>query len=126
MTEYLGQVLSFKCIQWNSFEVQILIDTKENFYKILDYYQHNNLDDYSTFTISIALSGEEEVLMTPDEHANECMVVYSDNLLEDVIGTESEALWQKGAIIDNLVYEIINSTILKPLNSKDIEINEED
>ena len=82
MPEYLGQVLSFKCIQWNSFEVQILIDTKENFYKIMDYYQYKSLEDYTTFTISIVLSGEEEVLMTPDENANECMVVYSDNLLE--------------------------------------------
>lgn len=126
MLEYLGQVLSFKCIQWNTYEVQILIDTKENFYKIMDYYQYKSLEDYTLFTISIVLSGEEEVLMTPDENANECMVVYSDNLLEEVTGTESESLWQKGAIIDNLVYEIINSTILKPLNSKDIELSEED
>ena len=126
MPEYLGQVLSFKCIQWNTYEVQILIDTKENFYKIMDYYQYKSIEDYTLFTISIVLSGEEEVLMTPDENANECMVVYSDNLLEDVVGTESEALWQKGAIIDNLVYDIINSAILKPLSSKDIEINEED
>ena len=64
--------------------------------------------------------------MTPDENANEWMVVYADNLLEDVVGTESEALWQRGAIIDNLVFDIINSSLLKPLNSKDIEIEEED
>lgn len=126
MSEYLGQVLSLRCNQWNSFDVQILIDTKENFYKIMNYYQHENLEDYTTYTISIVLSNEEEILMTPDENSNECMVVYSDNLLEEVIGTESEPLWQKGAIIDNLVYEIVNSLMLKPLNSKDIEIEEED
>ena len=126
MSEYLGQVLSFHCRERNSFEVKILIDTKENFGRIMDYYQAESLSDYNTYNISIVLSSEDDILITPDENANECMVVYADNLLEDVIGTESEALWQRGAIIDNLVFDIINSSLLKPLNSKDIEIEEED
>ncbi len=126
MSEYLGQVLSFHCLQRNSYEVKILIDTKDNFNKIMDYYQLENLNHYNTYNISIVYSDDEDILMTPDENANECMVVYADNLLEEVIGTESEALWQCGAIIDNLVFDIINSSMLKPLNSKDIEIEEED
>jgi len=64
--------------------------------------------------------------MTPDENANECMAIYADNLLEDVLGTESESLWQKGSIIDNLVYDLINSSLLRPLSTKDIEIEEDD
>jgi hypothetical protein len=126
MIEYLGQVLSFQCIHRNAFEVKILIDTKENFGKIMDYYQEDSLSHYNTYNINIVYSNDEDILMTPDENANECMVVYADNLLEDVVDTESEALWQRGAIIDNLVYDIINSSLLKPLNSKDIEIEEED
>ena len=126
MSEYLGQVLSFICLQRNTFEIKILIDRKDNFYKIMDYYQDISLADYTTYNILIICGNDDDILMTPDEKANECMVVYADNLLEEVIGTESESLWQRGAIIDTLVYDIINSVLLKPLNSKDIEIEEED
>ena len=77
-----------------------------------------SLTDYNTLQYKHCFSNEEDILMTPDENANECMVVYADNLLEDVVGTESETLWQRGAIIDNLVFDLINSSLLKPLNSK--------
>lgn len=126
MSEYLGQILSFQCVEQNSFEVKILIDTRDNFYKIMDFFNGENLSDYTTYNISIVYSQNEEILMTPDENANECMSIYADNLLEDVVGTESEVLWQKGSIIDNLVYDIINSPLLRPLSTKDIEIGDDD
>ena len=51
MSEYLGQVLSYHCLQRNSFEVKILIDTKENFNKIMDYYQFEKFNRLQYFTI---------------------------------------------------------------------------
>jgi hypothetical protein len=126
MKEYLGQILSINCIRNNFFEVIILIDTPENFKNVLSIFRMDLIDQFYTYTIVIEVIESGELLLIPEPKANELLDIYSQ-IEPDVAKTMGiEEKWQKGMILDNLVYDTVNSLLYRPVSSSELELEEID
>jgi hypothetical protein len=126
MKEYLGQVLSINCLKKNFFEIKILIDTVENFDKVLSIYRSDLIEQFDVYTINIEVTDIGELLLTPDNNANEYLEVYSSIEPDEVENTDIEEKWQKGMVLDNLVYDTVNSLLYRPVSTKELELEEID
>ncbi|MCB1156679.1 MAG: hypothetical protein H7A25_26595 [Leptospiraceae bacterium] len=119
LMKYLGQVIEIRCMEWKTFEVTMLIEEEGIFYRVMDRYRFETREDFTYYKV-ILIVNEEGITMNPLEEAISCMEIYTENEFEDVEGTNKESRWQVGAIIDQLVYDIISSELLSPIDSEDI------
>lgn len=126
MKEYLGQVLSINCLKKNFFEIKILIDTVDNFENVLSIYKFDLIDQFDVYTIHIEVTDSGELLLTPDGKANEFLEIYSSIEPDEAGHSNIEEKWQKGMILDNLVYDTVNSLLYRPVSTKELELEEID
>ncbi len=125
MKEYLGQVLSIICLRMNFFEIKILIDTVDNFENVLSIYKSELIEQFDVYTINIEVTDNGELLLTPDKKSNEFLEIYSSVEPDEAENSSIEEKWQKGMILDNLVYDTVNSLLYRPVSTKELELEEE-
>lgn len=124
MKDYLGQILSIVCVKKNIFNVKILIERAENFERIFSSYDHNLMDQFNTFDIKVEIADDSELLITPDDLASDYLEIYSSIEPDSPELTDVNDEWKIGMILDNLIYDTVNSLIYRPVSTKELELEE--